>query len=43
MKAMAHQVTLALLYTAGIGDFVVITHLYALHACYGAGSFVDKG
>ena len=43
MKALAHRVTLAQLSPAGIGDVVVITHFYALHACYGTGSFADKG
>ena len=42
MKALTHRVTLVQLYSAGIGDVVVITHLYALYACYGTGSFVDK-
>jgi len=43
MKALAHRVTLTQLCPAGIGDVVVITHLYALYACYGTGSFMDKG
>lgn len=42
MNVLAHRVTLAQLYTTGLGDVVVITHFYALHACYGIGAIVDK-